>query len=173
MGTDGFDRDVSVRLARFDDLDGLHELDLKVFDALAYPFFVLRQMFDMHDGCWLVADHPTGLVGYSLAAPTWDRKLGWLLALAVKPEHRGRGHGARLTLESLERLKVMGVPEVRLTVEPGNDVAVALYRRVGFEVMGRRREYFGPGEDRVIMARSLGQEPLTAIGTRPGAAQGS
>lgn len=155
------DLDTSIRPARLDELDDLGDLDVKVFGELAYPPFVLRQFFDMYRKCWLVAEHPsgTGLAGYSLAAPTADRKAAWLLGLAVAPECRNLGLGERLTQESLELLRFLGIPRVCLTVEPGNKVAIALYERVGFAITEVRRNYFGPGEDRAIMSRALSRIP--------------
>jgi len=47
------------------------------------------------------------------------------------------------------------VPAVYLTVEPGNAVAIRLYRRLGFVVSEQRVGYFGPEEDRLIMVRSF------------------
>ena len=155
MSSDGSrgDHDVTIRPARSDDLDQLRALDIVVFQQLAYPYFVLRQLFDVHRDCWLVAEHPAGVVGYSLGVPTSDRELAWLLALAVHPEHRRRGYGRRLTLGSLAFLRSMGVAQVRLTVEPRNGSAITLYRQIGFATNGCHRDYLGPGEDRLIMAR--------------------
>lgn len=144
----------NIRLARAEDLDDLEVLDHKVFgDMLAYPPFVLRQFFDVYSTCWLVAENPDGgLAGYSLAAPAADWQRAWLLGLAVDPEFRNLGIGERLTLRSLELLRSFKIPAVYLTVEPANDAAIALYRKIGFVVAELGRDYFGPGEDRVIMA---------------------
>lgn len=147
------DRDVSIRLANFDDLDGLRAVDVEVFGELAYPYFVLRQIFEVYRDCCYVAEYPAGLIGYSLGVPTSDRRSGWLLGLGVAPEHRNRGYGRRLTLASLRLFRGMGVDEVCLTVEPENEIALTLYRHVGFSVAGLCRDYFGPGEDRLIMVR--------------------
>jgi [ribosomal protein S18]-alanine N-acetyltransferase len=150
------DQAISIAPACGDDLDQLWALEVKVFEELAYPYFVLRQLFDTLRGCWLVAHHPSGLVGYSLAAPTPDRQLAWMLGLAVAPDFRNLGYGRQLTVESLRLLASMGIPDVCLTVDPDNDFALRLYRHVGFSVVDRRRDYLGPGEDRLLMARSLG-----------------
>lgn len=157
MTTNGafVDRNVSIRAANPDELDRLKSLDLEVFAEHAYPDFVLRQMFDVHRECWLVAEHPCGLIGYSLGVPTTDRMSAWLLGLAVDIRYRHRGHGRRLTLASLRLLRSMGVHDVYLTVEPGNEIALTLYRHIGFSVAALRRDYFGPGEDRLIMVRSF------------------
>jgi [ribosomal protein S18]-alanine N-acetyltransferase len=149
------DHDVTVRAARNGDLDQLRGLDARVFDLLAYPHFVFRQFFELYLDCWMVAEHPTGLVGYSLGVPTPDRQRGWLLGLGVVPDHRRLGYGRRLTNASLRYLRSAGVRHVSLSVAPGNEIAIALYRQVGFAETGLHIDYFGPGEDRIIMTRSL------------------
>jgi [ribosomal protein S18]-alanine N-acetyltransferase len=147
------DRIAEIRVADLADLDRVQAVDRKVFEHVAYPYFVLRQMWDVYRNCLLVADHPSGLAGYSLGVPTPDRRSGWLLALAVVPDQRGRGWGRRLTLASLCLLRSMGVAEVFLTVEPRNRTAMTLYRGIGFSVAGLHHNYLGDGEDRVVMAR--------------------
>ncbi|TCO47270.1 GNAT family N-acetyltransferase [Actinocrispum wychmicini] len=149
------DEDVSIRPAEPADLSELKELDAAVFEHLAYPYFVLRQFFDIFTGWWMVAVHPDGLRGYSLGVPTFDRGRAWLLGLGVRPEFQGRGYGRSLTISSLRKLADVGVRDVHLTVEPGNRRAISLYRELGFSVETLAREYFGPGEDRLIMIAQL------------------
>lgn len=156
------DRDVIIRAANPAELDSLRALDREVFAELAYPDFVLRQMFDVHRECWLVAEHLSGLIGYSLGVPNTDRTSAWLLGLAVDARFRNRGHGRRLTLASLRLVRSMGVRDVYLTVEPTNEIALTLYRHIGFSMVGLHHSYFGPGEDRLIMARSFVGSPPPA-----------
>lgn len=55
-------------------------------------------------------------------------------------------------LEVLRQLRRERVHEVRLTVEPTNAAAIMLYRSLGSAAEGGvRRDYLGPGEDRLIM----------------------
>ena len=50
--------------------------------------------------------------------------------------------------------KVLG--SVLLTVEPGNDTAIVLYRSLGFLPEGEpRKDYFGPGQSRLLMTLAL------------------
>jgi ribosomal protein S18 acetylase RimI-like enzyme len=144
-----------IRSADQDDVTELASLDRSVFHDLAYPQFVLRQLFDVHRGYWLVVDHPAGLLGYSLGVPTSDRELGWLLGLAVRTEHWRQGYGRALTLASVDLLRANGVGSVRLTVEPGNAGAIALYREVGFTMSDLKFDYFGEGEHRILMSLGL------------------
>jgi len=152
-------RDTAVRPAEPADFEALHDLDGRVFGELGYPYFTLRQLVDAFPECWLVAAGTSGLVGYSFGVPSTDRTYAWLLGLAVDPNHRKQGHGTRLTRETLNLLGTMNVADVHLTVEPDNDAATRLYRRFGFLESGFRRNYFGPGEHRLVMSRRLIPSP--------------
>jgi ribosomal protein S18 acetylase RimI-like enzyme len=151
--------DVCVRQAVPADFESLHEVDGRVFGDLAYPYFTLRQLFDAFPECWLVAAGAAGLVGYSFGVPSTDRSYSWLFGLAVDPNHRNHGHGTELTRETLNLLAAMGVEQVLLTVEPENGTAIRLYQRFGFVQSGYRANYFGPGEHRLVMSRSLSGIP--------------
>jgi ribosomal protein S18 acetylase RimI-like enzyme len=162
-------QDVHVRPARPADFEQLHAVDVLVFGELAYPYFALRQLFDAFPDCWLVAGRSTGLIGYSVGLPTVDRADAWLFGLAVIPGHRNQGYGRRLTMESLKLLAAMNVESVHLTVEPANRTAIRLYQEFEFVETEQRQDYFGPGEDRIVMTRQL--QPRAPAGdwpSRPG-----
>lgn len=144
--------DVLIRNARSSDLVALQALDMAASE-LSYPYFVLRQLFDVHGRCWLVADHPDGLLGYALAA--LDGETGWLLSLVVSPPHRRQGFGRSLTNSALHILRTIGARHVYLTVKPTNTVAINLYKSIGFAPHSLRENYLGPGEHRIVMESSI------------------
>jgi ribosomal-protein-alanine N-acetyltransferase len=153
------DDQVWIRAAEPSELEVVHQLDQEVFEDLAYPPFVLRQLFELHREFWLIADHPDGPRGYSFGVPASNPRLAWLLGLGVVPRFRGHGYGRLLATASLRLLTSVGVREVRLTVEPGNDSAIALYHDLGFNSRTMCRDYFGPGEDRLLMTTHLPVRP--------------
>jgi len=148
---------VLIRPAEEADLEALHRVDRLVFGRLAYPFFALRQLMDLHARHCLVADDGEQLVGYCLGAMAARPRVGWLLGLAVLPGAREAGHGRDLVHETVRRMAGDGAREVRLAVEPENSGAIHLYETLGFRISGFRPDYFGPEGDRLIMTADLGK----------------
>jgi L-phenylalanine/L-methionine N-acetyltransferase len=80
------------------------------------------------------------------------------LGMSVDREWRGRGIGSALLAEAFRWARWAGVEKVTLTVYPGNERALALYRKFGFDEEGRltghSKKSYGY-EDEVIMGRWL------------------
>jgi ribosomal-protein-alanine N-acetyltransferase len=103
-------------------------------------------------GCFLVAESPTGLLGYLVARVSADE--GEILDVAVDPGARGRGVGRCLLASALADLEQRGVRHVYLEVRESNAVALRLYASMRFAPVGRRRGYYRqPAEDALILAR--------------------
>lgn len=99
----------------------------------------------------LVAERQGSVAGYvacSLMADDWH-----LTNLAVDPALRRAGIGIALMEALLESLPERA--RITLEVRPSNESAIALYRRFGFLVAGRRRHYYADtGEDALVMWRT-------------------
>jgi ribosomal-protein-alanine N-acetyltransferase len=77
--------------------------------------------------------------------------------IAIHPDRRGRGIGARLLRFLLDFAAGQGCREVTLEVRPSNEAALRMYRRAGFMTVGRRRNYYtDTHEDALVMARRIG-----------------
>jgi [ribosomal protein S18]-alanine N-acetyltransferase len=133
-----------------EDLPELHRLDREVFREHAYPYFTLRQLYDLFRADLFVLDDGRSFHGYVLSGVNADHE-GWVLGLAIDARWRGHGLGRRLMAESLRRLRARDVRTVCLTVEPGNTTAIQLYASLGFRPVAEREGYFGPGADRLVM----------------------
>jgi [ribosomal protein S18]-alanine N-acetyltransferase len=76
--------------------------------------------------------------------------------VAVRPEFRGRGIGSVLLQMTLGLAQGRKASIAQLEVRAGNEAAQKLYRRCGFEVVGRRRDYYrAPTEDALLMSLPL------------------
>ncbi|WP_439470421.1 GNAT family N-acetyltransferase [Brevundimonas sp.] len=65
-----------------------------------------------------------------------------ILTLAVRPEARGRGQGARLVADGAAGASARGADQVFLEVAEDNAPARRLYLRAGFVETGRRPGYY-------------------------------
>lgn len=76
-----------------------------------------------------------------------------LMNIAVAPDWQGRGLGEYLLLATLARMQEGGATVCTLEVRVSNVRAQALYRKLGFQVEGRRLRYYQDnGEDALLMA---------------------
>jgi ribosomal protein S18 acetylase RimI-like enzyme len=107
--------------------------------------------------------------GVHLVAVAGDEVVGWcdlrlktaptqrhsaVLGMGVVVEHRHRGLGRRLLVETLTRAR--GLRRIELIVRADNAAAIALYRSCGFELEGTCRSYLrhdGLEHDALLMAR--------------------
>lgn len=76
-----------------------------------------------------------------------------LLTLAVAPEARRQGVGSALLRDFAVASQARGAAEAFLEVAEGNAGAIALYAGRGWESAGRRRNYYAPGIDAILMRR--------------------
>jgi ribosomal protein S18 acetylase RimI-like enzyme len=92
--------------------------------------------------------------GALVATAAWklrDDGSAYLSNIAVDPNFRRRGVARAAMLFLLGEAK--GCARIDLVTHPDNAPAIALYRALGFAVEGRKEDYFGDGEPRVVMAR--------------------
>lgn len=87
----------------------------------------------------LVGAHSTVLVsrlGGRIVASAMvgeDGHRGWVYYLAVAPDRRRAGLGARMMAAAESWLRGRGVPKIQLMVREGNDEALAFYAALGLE----------------------------------------
>lgn len=74
-----------------------------------------------------------------------------ILNVAVHPGQRRRGIGGILMQEVLREARELGAEAVTLEVRRSNGEARRVYQSLGFEEVGVRRNYYGRGEDALIM----------------------
>lgn len=152
------DRIMTVMEAAFDPAYGEAWNRRQVNDALAMPSthaLVLNANGEPIEG----SSHngrdsiPAGFVLTRFAADEEE-----LLLIAVAPEMRGRGLGEKLMQHFFDMAKSRGVNRIFLEMRRGNP-AVHLYRKVGFEPIGQRPNYYrlsnGERIDAITFGRSL------------------
>lgn len=78
--------------------------------------------------------------------------------IAVHPDCRGLGLGEALMRYAIDRTREAGAAFMTLEVRRSNEPALTLYKKLGFEIMGVRKNYYTkPDEDANVMALVLDQ----------------
>jgi mycothiol synthase len=80
--------------------------------------------------CWTKVHHE----GHEMTDPDHRGDLGEIYVIAVDPDFHGRGLGSELTLAGLDHLTSRGIRTAMLYVDAANENAIAMYRRLGFDV---------------------------------------
>ena len=144
---------LTIRGMRIEDVQAAHELD-KLSFTLPWPERSLR--FEVTDNpsarCW-VAELDDRLVGMLVLWMIVDE--AHIATLATHPDFRRQGIAEQLLLTVLEKAYTEGARSALLEVRAGNEAALTLYRKYGFEVVGRRERYYKDNnEDAVLMTLS-------------------
>lgn len=152
-GTDDLDavRHLAVASGLFDeeDVDG-------VLDA-----FRGHLAGDAPDDRWWIAEADGRAVGAAYVGPEpFADRLWNLWFLAVDPSHHGGGVGTALVAAVEQHLRGLGEARARVLLvetsdQPAQDVARAFYAARGFEEEARIRDYYGPGDAKVVFWKSL------------------
>ncbi len=71
--------------------------------------------------------------------------------IVVASDRRRSGLGRRLLEAGIEAVRAAGVRSILAEVRYDNEAAIALYQRAGFEQLGARNDYYGPGRHALIL----------------------
>jgi len=75
---------------------------------------------------------------------------------ALHPDFRRLGIGEAVLHEILDKVVKEGAREIFLEVRPSNHIARSLYEKLGFQILGIRKNYYlSPVEDALIMGKNL------------------
>ena len=139
-----------IRRMTVEDVPAAHEIDVSSF-TLPWPERSLR--FEMTDNpaarCW-VAELDGRLGGMLILWMIVDE--AHIATIATHPSYRRQGIASRLLIEALKSAYAEGARSALLEVRAGNMAAQEMYRKFGFEEVGRRERYYKDNhEDAVLM----------------------
>ena len=135
-------------------LPALAELEKQCFHA-PWSEKMLRE--ELGGGIFLVAEQDGKVQGYVGCQTVLDE--GYITNVAVSPDFRRRGAARLLIAELIARAKEKGLAFVTLEVRESNLAARRLYEKNGFEIVGKRKNYYEkPAEDAILMSKFFQKE---------------
>lgn len=142
---------MTVREMTLEDLDQVMAIERENFSVPwtenGFFSFLIRQ-----DTLFLAAEEEGEIAGYCGAVLVPDE--GDITNVSVASNWRRQGVGTLLVRELIRQAGEAGVTKLYLEVRAGNQAAIELYEKLGFQKDGLRRDYYEePREDAVLMSR--------------------
>ena len=101
---------------------------------------------------WLVAEDDGRVTGYIGSQTVMDESD--MMNVAVHPDYRRQGIGEKLVSALVDALKEKGSHCLTLEVRVSNENAISLYKKLDFQQVGLRKNYYhNPKEDALILRK--------------------
>jgi ribosomal-protein-alanine acetyltransferase len=133
-----------IRNFEIGDIDKILEIERQAFPKTAYPEDLFIEYAKDNPDSFLVIEESGHIVGYII----FDMK-GHIHSMAVERIHRRKGFGKMLFQHALKCANT----QLRLEVRARNQDAVAFYRRLGMEVVGKIPHYYETDDALVMVSR--------------------
>ena len=128
------------------------ELEKICFGTEAWSEKSVASELDNPLSFWLVADDNGRVAGYVGSQTVMDETD--MMNVAVHPDYRKQGIATTLIVGLVEELRKKGSHCLTLEVRASNENAIALYRKLDFQQIGLRKNYYhNPKEDALILRK--------------------
>jgi ribosomal-protein-alanine N-acetyltransferase len=133
-----------------DDIPAVQEIEKEIF-LTPWPRNAYRREISQNQlATYIVLRDEDDVIGYAGLWKMHDE--AHVTTVGVRRRDQGKGYGMALMLALIERAYAMESRWMTLEVRASNQGAMALYEKLGFKVIGRRRGYYtDDGEDAVVM----------------------
>lgn len=144
----------SFRLMHLEDVEGVFAIDEKV-----YPFPWTEGIFSdcIKSGHLCIVNETNNeIVAYGVVGMIVDE--AHILNLSVRGNCQGKGLGRELLLYLLTLVRKAKATRALLEVRESNQIAINLYTSLGFEEIGKRKDYYPADNGResaIVLAKSI------------------
>jgi ribosomal-protein-alanine N-acetyltransferase len=145
-----------IREAQDQDIDQLMTIEELCYEH-PWPREAFEEEIEQADiGAGIVAEDEGLVVGFLTGMMVVDEF--HLHNMAVHPDFRGRGIGRELIVAVESMCREKDFRRILLEVREDNEIARHLYLRMGFESVGTRTNYYGPGQHAYLYTKQLKPE---------------
>jgi len=117
------DYDAIIRLWRQAGLQSVRLQGRDSRDAFAAQLAAGQRIVGLEEGGQLIG----------AVVVTHDTRKGWINRLAIHPDYRRRGYGARLIAAAEQELRALGLKIFAVLIEADNDASRRLFAREGYK----------------------------------------
>lgn len=142
-----------IRKMTFDDIQSAVQIEKECF-SLPWSEKSFQDSLERDDTLFLVCEEGIEITGYIGMYLSFDE--GNITNVAVSPLYRKKGYGEALVSSAKELAKEKQIEKIFLEVRVSNIPAISLYKKMGFENLGVRKNFYEhPQEDASIMCCDL------------------
>ncbi|MCQ5202913.1 ribosomal protein S18-alanine N-acetyltransferase [Mordavella massiliensis] len=146
---------LTIRRMKESDIPEVARLEKEIFPD-PWSEGAISETFGQEQTLLLVAYEDRKLIGYLILYFVLEE--GEIARIAVIPECRRQGVGARMLLELEDLCEDNGITKLLLDVRESNETAISFYTSYGFVQDGVRRNFYSdPQEDGILMSREIGK----------------
>lgn len=146
---------LTIRRMKESDIPEVARLEKEIFPD-PWSEGAISETFEQEQTLLLVAYADRKLIGYLILYFVLEE--GEIARIAVIPECRRQGVGARMLLELEDLCEDNGITKLLLDVRESNETAISFYTSYGFVQDGVRRNFYSdPQEDGILMSREIGK----------------
>lgn len=127
-----------IRAMQQKDIEGVMAIEEVVCD-FPWTYSIFSDCMKVGYSCWVLEDQEE-IAGYGLLSVAANE--GHILNLCIKPERQRQGLGRRMMQHLIEQAKKLEAQSVYLEVRVSNHGAFDLYQKLGFSVIGHRKDYY-------------------------------
>ena len=144
--------DFTINKMQVSDLDLIANNLESDFDNF-WNYNVFKSELENENSKYIVAKQNDKIIGY---AGIWIAiDIAHITNIVVKKDLRHLGIGSILVKKLIEMSKECELKEITLEVNEQNKIAINLYEKFGFEIVGTRKKYYNRTDDAFIMTKKL------------------
>jgi ribosomal protein S18 acetylase RimI-like enzyme len=148
---------IAILPATWRDLKTVHQLEKTCFELDAWPLLDVLGVLTIPQIIRYKAEEGESLIGFIAADLRRSQATAWIATLAVLPEYRRSGIGARL-LEICE--ENINLPLIRLCVRENNLPAIQLYLKYGYQQVDTWKKYYRGGVNALVFEKIVNEKGL-------------
>ena len=135
-------------------IDGMVEVEEQCFNS-GYAKKTFEKELENKIARYFVALYHGKVVGY---AGYWNAcGVADIIDVATHTDYRRKGIGQGLVKCLVDACREDGVSELNLEVRVSNTAAIGLYEKMGFSMVGKRKNYYENKEDAYLMQIDFGK----------------
>jgi len=147
--------DIEVSYMTKTDVDSISKILQSEFDDF-WNVNILESEILNPESIYIIAKRNNEIVGF---AGIWDDTYNMHITnIAVKKSYRKKGIGSILLKKLIQITKEKSKESITLEVNELNEVAINLYLKNNFKILGKRKKYYNGVNDAIIMTMEVTNE---------------